>query len=161
MGKPPPPDDPKRSYIMSRIRSKNTSIELSLRKALWGSGIRYRKNYATLPGAPDIAITKHQIAVFCDGEFWHGKDWGAKKDKIKSNREYWIRKIERNMARDHETNTTLFGMGWTVVRFWGRDICTDLSGCVEDIEDIIFQKNVEECDSKYISDEYSDFNEQG
>jgi len=128
---------------MSRIKNKDTSIEVSLRKALWHSGIRYRKNYNRLPGAPDIAITKYKIAIFCDGEFWHGKDWEAKKPKIKSNREYWISKIERNMARDTEADRLLQGMGWTVVRFWGVEIKNDLLGCVKEIENTILQSKIE------------------
>ena len=74
MAEYPHTDDIKRQHTMRRIKSKNTSIEESLQKALWHSGIRYRKNYKKLPGAPDIAITKYRIAIFCDGEFWHGKD---------------------------------------------------------------------------------------
>lgn len=133
---------------MSRIKNKNTSIEVSLRKALWKAGIRYRKNYKKLPGAPDIAITKYRIAIFCDGEFWHGKDWGTKKQKIQSNREYWINKIERNMNRDRETERALFGMGWTVIRFWGSDIRKDLPGCVDEVKDAIFQNKMEEYSNK-------------
>ena len=143
MGKSPAAENYKRSYTMSRIKSKNTTIEVSLRKALWGSGIRYRKNYRKLPGTPDIAITKYGIAVFCDGDFWHGKDWEAKKHKLRNNREYWIEKIERNIRRDCETNKRLNAMGWTVVRFWGSDIRKDVSGCVEDIKEVIFQIIIE------------------
>ena len=128
---------------MSRIKNKDTSIEVSLRKALWRSGVRYRKNYAKLPGAPDIAVTKHRIAIFCDGEFWHGKGWEVKKPRIKSNREYWVSKIERNMARDADADQRLHGMGWTVVRFWGEEIRNNLLDCVETIEDIIFQSRIE------------------
>ena len=136
-------DDAKRRHTMSRIKSKDTSIEVSLRKALWHAGIRYRKNYDKLPGTPDIAITKHRIAIFCDGEFWHGKDWEKKKSKIKSNREYWIKKIERNICRDNETRARLQNREWTVVRFWGSEIRDDLEGCVEEIKDIIFQCRLE------------------
>ena len=143
MGKSPPTNDLKRSHTMSRVKNKNTSIEVSLRKALWHSGIRYRKNYNKLPGAPDIAITKYRIAVFCDGEFWHGKDWDAKKPKIQSNRDYWINKIERNISRDYETGRLLYGMGWIVVRFWGMEIRDNLSGCVEEISDLIFQAKID------------------
>jgi len=143
MGKSPPTDDIKRSYTMSRIKNKNTSIEITLCKALWGSGIRYRKNYKKLPGAPDIAITKYRIAVFCDGEFWHGKDWETKKLKIQNNREYWIKKIEKNMNRDCETDRALYWRGWTVIRFWGSDITKDLLGCVEVIRETIFQNKME------------------
>jgi len=138
---------------MSRIRSTDTSIEVNLRKALWGAGIRYRKNYSKIPGAPDIAITKYQIAVFCDGEFWHGKDWERKKSRINSNREYWIEKIERNMNRDCETDRSLYGMGWIVMRFWGLDIQKDLPGCVEDIKDTIFQSRIETYSNDFEYDE--------
>lgn len=145
MGKSPPTNDPKRSRIMSRIKNKNTSIEVSLRKALWHSGIRYRKNYSKLPGAPDIAITKYQIAVFCDGEFWHGKDWESKKLRIQSNRDYWLPKIARTMSRDNEVSKQLYGMGWTVIRFWGSDIHNDLPGCVEFVRDAILQSKIAAC----------------
>jgi DNA mismatch endonuclease (patch repair protein) len=152
MGKSPPTDDLTRRYIMSRIKSKNTSIEVSLRKALWHAGIRYRKNYAKLPGTPDIAITKYHIAVFCDGDFWHGKDWEVKKSSIKSNREYWIPKIERNMKRDSETQWRLYGMGWIVMRFWGTEIQKKLEDCIEEIKDAIFQS---------VIDSYGDFDRDG
>ena len=143
MGKSPPTDDIKRQRIMSRIKNKNTSIEVSLCKALWHSGIRYRKNYLKLPGAPDIAITKYQIAIFCDGEFWHGKDWENKKPKIKSNRDYWIKKIERNMNRDRQNEWLLICMGWIVLRFWGSEIHKDLSGCINEINCAIIQRKIE------------------
>ena len=156
MGKPPTTDDKKRSYTMSRIRSKNTAIELSMRKALWDSGIHYRKNYTILPGTPDIAITKYQVAVFCDGDFWHGKDWVRKKARIKNNRDYWIDKIERNIKRDVRTDQALHALGWTVIRFWGSDIHKDLSGCIDDIKDVIFQIGIDEKNKKYeLCDELS------
>jgi DNA mismatch endonuclease (patch repair protein) len=146
MGKSPPTDDIKRRHTMSRIKSKNTSIELTLRKALWRSGVRYRKNYAKLPGVPDIAITKYQIAVFCDGDFWHGKDWEKKKTKIKSNRDYWIEKIERNMSRDRQNEWAVYCMGWMVIRFWGSEIQKQLSSCVNEIMCAIIQRKVESID---------------
>ena len=148
-----PTDDAKRRLTMSKIRSKDTSIEVSLRKALWHAGIRYRKNYTKLPGTPDIAITKHRIAVFCDGEFWHGKDWEKKRSSIKSNREYWIKKIERNINRDIESKMRLQNCEWTVVRFWGSEIKKDVEGCVEEIKDLIFQSKLEAfCNKKDIDD---------
>ena len=143
MGRPQLTCDVKRSYTMSRIKSKDTSIEVSLRKALWASGIRYRKNYKALPGTPDIAITKNCIAIFCDGDFWHGKGWETKKSEIRSNREYWNEKIERNIIRDQEVDKALLGMGWTVLRFWGDDICRDLDGCVNDVKEALFLKMLE------------------
>jgi len=139
--------DEKRSYNMSRIKGKDTSIEVSLRKALWRNGIRYRKNFKALPGNPDIAITKHQIAIFCDGEFWHGKEWEVKKHRIKSNREYWIKKIENNMDRDKTVDQRLSGKGWTVIRFWGDDIKNDVMGCVEEVKDAIFQSQLDGFDN--------------
>jgi len=153
MGKSPPAYDVRRHYTMSRIKSKDTSIEVSLRRAVWASGIRYRKNYKKLPGTPDIAITKYCIAVFCDGDFWHGKDWDVKKHRLRNNREYWVEKIERNISRDCEVNKRLCGMGWTVVRFWGSEIRKDVHGCVEDIKDVIFQEMIERgCRNDYFAD---------
>ena len=136
-------DDIKRRFNMSRIKSKNTSIEITLRKALWRAGVRYRKNYQKLPGSPDIAITKYQIAIFCDGEFWHGKDWEKKKTSIKSNREFWIEKIERNRSRDRSNEWALNCMGWVVLRFWGQEIKKDLAGCIKEIKCAMLRREVE------------------
>ena len=146
-----PTIDIKRSLNMSRIKSKNTSIEVALRKALWRAGIRYRKNYQKLPGSPDIAITKHQIAIFCDGEFWHGKDWDTKKPRIKSNREFWIEKIERNRRRDRQNEWELNCLGWVVLRFWGMEIKKDLIGCVKEIKCAILQREAENDRYPYLS----------
>lgn len=118
---------------MQAIRSKDTSIEVALRTALWHRGIRYRKNYNQLPGKPDIAITKHKIAVFCDSDYWHGYDWENRHQKIKSNRDYWIPKIERNMARDKKVNEMLEAQGWIVLRFWEWQIRKHLDECVDTI----------------------------
>ena len=129
-----------RHRAMSNIRSKDTSIEIILRKALWHRGIRYRKNYKKLPGTPDIAITKYRIAVFCDSEFFHGKDWEKLKLKLSngSNSAYWIKKISGNMERDDEVDKTLRFMEWTVLRFWGRDITKHIEDCVRVVEEAIF-----------------------
>ena len=125
---------------MSRIHGRDTSIEVILRKALWSNGIRYRKNCKGLPGRPDIAITKYKIAIFCDSEFFHGKDWDVLKGKLKSgvNAEYWVSKIERNMERDAEKDKELRSLGWNVLHFWGKDIKKDTSGCVKAVEEAIF-----------------------
>lgn len=90
-----------------------------------------------MPGKPDIAITKYRIAVFVDGEFWHGYNWETKKKRIKANRDYWIKKIERNMERDQETNTKLEKSGWVVLRFWEAEVKKDLEGCVQVVEQAI------------------------
>lgn len=116
---------------MQAIRSKDTSIELRLRKALWQKGIRYRKNYKELPGKPDIAITKYRVAVFCDSDFFHGYDWENRNQRIKSNREYWVPKIEKNMERDKIITQQLQEAGWTVLRFWEWQIKKNLDECVE------------------------------
>ena len=147
MGKSPPTDDLKRRHTMSRIKSKDTSIEVSLRKTLWHAGIRYRKNYRKLPGTPDIAITKHRIAIFCDGEFWHGKDWDTRKQRIQNNREYWIAKIERNIARDMDTDHKLQGMGWVVLHFWGNSISKNVFECMEEVKEVIFENKIEDYES--------------
>ena len=118
---------------MQAIHSKDTTIELLLRKALWERGVRYRKNYKKLIGKPDIALTKYKIAVFCDSDYWHGYDWENRNQRIKSNRDYWVPKIERNMARDREVTEALQRDGWLVLRFWEWQIRKHLSECVESV----------------------------
>jgi len=133
---------------MSRIRSSNTKIEIRLRKALWHLGIRYRINYPALPGKPDIAITKYKIAIFCDGEFWHGKDWQVKQQKINSNKDYWLPKIEKNIYRDNEVDKKLSALGWRVLRFWGADIQKNLDDCISDVQDTILESIIQCCEVK-------------
>lgn len=128
-----------RRQVMSRIKGKDTSIEIILRKALWSKGIRYRKNYKVLPGTPDIAITKYKIAIFCDSEFFHGYNWKIKKQKLGHNREYWIKKIERNIDRDRETDLKLVALGWIPIHFWGHEIQHRTNDCVEAVENLIFE----------------------
>ena len=125
---------------MQHIRAKDTKIEVTLRKALWEKGYRYRKNYKALPGKPDIAITKYKIAIFCDSEFFHGKDWEILKPHLEkgNNSEFWINKISRNRERDDEVNKMLLFMGWTVIRFWGNDIKKNTNECIRLIEETIF-----------------------
>lgn len=122
-----------RSQTMSKIKSTNTKPEIKLRKALWILGYRYRKNYKQVPGKPDLAFTKQKIAIFIDGEFWHGYDWENKKKKISRNRNYWIPKIEKNIKRDNFVSVELKKLGWTVLRFWSKDINTNLDKCVSTI----------------------------
>ena len=123
----------KRSLLMSKIRGKDTKPEVILRKTLWNIGIRYRKNVKKLPGKPDIVISKYKLIIFIDGEFWHGFNWKEKKTKIKSNREFWIPKIERNMQRDHEVNEQLKSQGWTVLRFWEQEVKKEFGKCIYEI----------------------------
>ncbi len=126
---------------MQRIKAKDTSIEVKLRKALWNRGYRYRKNYGSLPGKPDIALTKYKIAIFCDSEFFHGKDWEVLKPRLEksNNSQYWISKISRNRERDDEINKRLLFEGWTVIRFWGKDIQKNVDECVRVVEETIFE----------------------
>ena len=121
---------PERSKIMGKIRGKNTKPELAFRKALWAAGYRYRIDYKKLIGKPDIALNKYKTVIFIDGEFWHGHNWEERKQKIKTNREFWIPKIERNIQRDHEVNTELKRLGYTVFRFWERDVKKNLDDCL-------------------------------
>ncbi len=118
---------------MSHVHLKEGKAEVLLAKALWGEGFRYRKNYKKLPGSPDIAILKYHVAVFVDGEFWHGKDWERKKDQLKSNREYWITKIEENIARDQRNDKLLTEIGWCPLHFWETDVKKELDKCLERI----------------------------
>lgn len=119
---------------MQAIRGKDTSIELKLRKELWNRGLRYRKNSKNVYGHPDIVFLHKKIAVFCDSEFWHGYDWEHRKNSIQTNREYWIPKIERNIQRDAEVNMKLKAEGWSVLRFWGKDIQKNVMLCADEVE---------------------------
>lgn len=120
-----------RHKAMVSNRSKNTSIEVTLRKALWHCGIRYRKNYKLLNYSVDIAITKYKIAIFCDGDFWHGKDFDEK--VFHTNKKFWTEKIKRNMERDLEATIRLRDNGWQVLRFWEKDIKKNLNECVKEV----------------------------
>ena len=126
---------------MSHIKNKDSKIELVLRRALWNKGYRYRKNYARLPGKPDIVLIKYRIAVFCDSEFFHGKNFEQLKIQLSKskNAEFWINKIQKNIEHDQEINKKLNALGWTVIRFWGKDIIKNTDQCVQTIDDIIFE----------------------
>jgi len=131
---------------MQRIKGKNTSIEIKLCKALWKKGYHYRKNYKELPGSPDIVLTKYKVAIFCDSEFFHGKDWDKLKVRLEKGEkgDYWIKKITRNMERDEDVNKQLMFRGWTVLRFWGDEIKKNTDECVNGIEEAIFDISMEE-----------------
>ena len=131
---------------MSRVRLKGGKAETLLAKALWRRGYRYRKNDRTLPGSPDIAILKHHIAVFVDGEFWHGKDWQTRRERLQHNREYWIEKIEENIARDQRNDALLLQKGWIPVHFWEKDVLHDPEGCVAQVEDAALAQLIDRLD---------------
>lgn len=122
---------PERSKIMGKIRGKNTKPELAFRQALWAAGYRYRIDYKKLIGKPDIVLKKYGTVIFIDGEYWHGYNWEERKPKIKTNREFWIPKIERNMQRDDEVNVELARLGYKVFRFWEREIKRELEVCIQ------------------------------
>jgi DNA mismatch endonuclease (patch repair protein) len=124
---------PQRSKIMSKIRGKNTKPELAFRKALYAEGYRYRVDYKKLIGKPDIALKKYKTVIFIDGEYWHGHDWEARKPKIKTNREFWIAKIERNIQRDYEVNQELERLGYTIFRFWESEVKKELDRCLKEV----------------------------
>lgn len=138
---------------MKSIRSKDTQIEMVLRKALWKKGIRYRKNYSKIPGKPDIAITRYKIAVFCDSEFFHGKDWEQLKPRLLKgdNGEFWVKKISGNREHDEKINRELYSLGWMVIRFWGSDIKKNTDECVKAIEEAIFDSKMN-CDDYFPED---------
>lgn len=121
---------------MVAVKAKGTKIEEVLAKAMWNAGIRYRKNDKTVYGHPDFCMKGKRIAIFCDGEMWHGKDWEKQQEEFKSNREFWIPKIERNIARDKEVNKKLQAEGWTVLRFWETDISKNIEKCIEKVRQV-------------------------
>ena len=125
---------------MQRVKNKDSEIELSLRKALWSMGLRYRKNVKSVFGHPDIAFIGKKIAVFCDSEFWHGYDWERRKNDFKVRQDFWLPKIERNMERDREVNEKLKAEGWIVIRFWGKEIKSDVNACAEKIKKAVEER---------------------
>ncbi len=122
---------------MSRVKNKDSEIELLLRRELWSRGLRYRKNVTAIFGKPDIAFIGRKVAVFCDSEFWHGYNWEERKNDFKSHRDVWIPKIERNISRDHEVTEKLQNQGWTVLRFWGKEIKNDPRACADKIQEAL------------------------
>lgn len=141
--------DPRVTHrIMSSIPSKDTEPELILRKVLWQKKLRYRVNYKKLPGKPDVVFTKYRIAVFCDGDFWHGHNWAIRglsslEEELSGYSDFWRKKIERNIARDKEVNNLLAEQGWTVIRIWESEIRGNLDGCVRRIEDVLNEAKAE------------------
>lgn len=126
-----PPDEVRRN--MSAIRSTGSKIEVAVRSALWRNGYRFRKNDKRFPGRPDIVFPTEKVAVFCDSDYWHGRDWETLQQRLTTNREYWIAKIERNRQRDAIVTAELHALGWTVLRFWESDIKRDMATVLETI----------------------------
>jgi DNA mismatch endonuclease (patch repair protein) len=122
---------------MQAIRSKNTKIEIILGKALWAAGYRYRKNDKKVLGKPDFVFKKQKVAVFCDSEFWHGKDWDVQQKRIGTNKDFWINKIQKNVNRDMKINEELKSQGWKVIRFWETEIKKNIGICVTKVIECI------------------------
>lgn len=138
--------------IMSAIPSKNTRPEIALRKALWHKNLRYRVNYKKLPGKPDIVFTKQMVAIFCDGDYWHGHNWAIRglsslDEELSGYSEYWRAKILRNIERDEENNKALRALGWTVLRLWESEIKQDLEGCVKVVQETLFEAMIQNTDN--------------
>lgn len=125
---------------MQAVKSTGSQIEVALAKALFRRGYRYRKNDKTVYGKPDLTFKKIKLAIFIDGEFWHGKDWAIKKYDHKSNQDFWYNKIERNIERDLEVNNYLESTGWNVLRFWGKEIEKNIDICVMKCEKAILEQ---------------------
>lgn len=116
-----------RSENMARVKAKNTSFELLLRRELWARGLRYRTNDKTVFGKPDIVFKRKKIAVFIDSEFWHGKDLLENKNIPKTNSDFWIGKLKRNIERDKEVNDFLSRNGWKIIRIWSKELMKNTS----------------------------------
>lgn len=123
-----------RSRIMSSIKSKNTKIEWKLRKYLWNDGYRYRIHYPIV-GKPDIVFPTARIAIFVDGDYWHGFDWETLRKKLKNR--FWKNKILSNIKRDKRVNNELIRDNWTVLRFWEHEINNNIDKCIARIKELI------------------------
>jgi DNA mismatch endonuclease, patch repair protein len=118
---------------MSKIRGKNTSIEIELGRAIWRAGLRYRKHYK-IKGTPDFVLVKYKVAIFCDSAFWHGyKNMKTKRHRFRSNQTFWMNKIRRNIERDKEVNKELRKLGWKVIRLWDFEIENNLDRAITKI----------------------------
>jgi len=129
-----------RSENMSRIKAKNTTIEMILRKELWKRGLRYRLHDKKIVGKPDIVFRRKKIVIFCDSEFWHGKKF-LEGEIPKKNNDFWVKKLTRNIERDKEVTKQLQNEGWLVLRYWEKDIRSKTASIADEIEHIIKEKN--------------------
>lgn len=125
---------------MRAIKAAGSKIEKSFGRALWNRGLRYRKNYARLVGKPDFVFLSEKVVIFCDSEFWHGFNWEKRKHDFRSNQEFWLPKIERNIERDKEVNLALRRDGWLVIRYWGNEINKDLERCALEVEAAVMKR---------------------
>jgi DNA mismatch endonuclease (patch repair protein) len=134
------------SLASSAAKRANTSTgtrpELRLRRELWKLGLRYQKNVRVVPGKPDICFLAAKVAVFCDGDFWHGRNWSVLEAQLqrRANSAYWIAKIRTNRLRDVRTRRRLRRSGWTVIRVWETDIRRDPAGAARRLAELIARR---------------------
>jgi DNA mismatch endonuclease (patch repair protein) len=119
-----------RSYCMSRIKGKDTGLEVRVRSALHRRGLRFRKHVKDLPGKPDVVFIKARVAVFVDGDFWHGYRFPSWEDKVS---DFWKKKINKNRERDAANHRRLRQMEWTVIRLWQHEVEEDFDACIDRI----------------------------
>lgn len=119
-----------RSYCMSRIKGKDTGLEVRIRSELHKRGLRFRKHVKELPGRPDVAFTRARVAVFVDGDFWHGYEFPSWEHKVSA---FWKKKISKNSERDTSNHLKLRDYGWTVIRLWQHEVQRDFEGCINRI----------------------------
>jgi DNA mismatch endonuclease (patch repair protein) len=132
------------SRIKKRNRSRDTKAEMTLRKELWRLGLRYRLHASDLPGKPDIVFRRARVAVFCDGDFWHGRGWRQRRQKLArgSNAAYWMAKIAANLSRDRRNTRLLRAAGWNVLRFWETDILRDVASAVDQVASAVARSSL-------------------
>lgn len=127
---------------MAAVRNKNSRAELALRRHLHARGLRYRLHASDIIGCPDIIFRSRKVAVFVDGDYWHGNAWRLRglpslDEMFPTNREFWVKKIERNMARDREVTAALTERGWTVVRIWESDVLANPTVAADRVEQAV------------------------
>ena len=128
--------------MLAKIKGTETIGEKLLRSALWRAGFRFRKNVRHLPGKPDIVFVRERVVVFCDGDFWHGRNWRKDKKRLKAgpNSPYWVSKIQANIDRDKRYNKELKALGWAVMRYWESDVRGDPNRIAHEISNVILSR---------------------
>ncbi|NPU84427.1 MAG: very short patch repair endonuclease [Syntrophaceae bacterium] len=128
-----------RSYCMSRIKGKDTGLEVRVRSALHRKGLRFRKHVKSLPGKPDIVFSRARIVVFVDGDFWHGYGFPEWESKVS---DFWKIKITKNRERDNTNHGKLNKMGWKVIRIWQHELEKDFDECIDRILEVVHMSKV-------------------
>lgn len=136
------PASPTASRIKQANRREGGRAERLLGQALWRAGLRYRKHATSLPGRPDFAFAGARVCVFCDGDFWHGRDWATLRERLarRANPAYWLAKIGRNVERDREQTEQLTDLGWLVVRLWETDVLRDPEAAAAQVKALVDER---------------------